>query len=102
MSLLENEDRLFQYLAQMPVQRSFINRRELTVEAADILREVLANGSVPRDLTNNGVRLCYEKGWLHSEPLNWDDLDIRCVFPTHLQAKYAHDAPISRCQVKLT
>ncbi|EAW20587.1 uncharacterized protein NFIA_030190 [Aspergillus fischeri NRRL 181] len=91
MSLLEDEDRLFQHLKDTLVQRSFIKWRDLTVEAADILREVLANGSVSQDLTNNGIRICYEKGWLHTEPLSWDDKDIRCVFPTHLHAKYAHD-----------
>ncbi|KAJ9404574.1 hypothetical protein DTO045G8_7647 [Paecilomyces variotii] len=33
-------------------------------------------------------KTCYERGWLHSEPLDADAIDIVCVFPTRLNAKY--------------
>ncbi|KAJ9193317.1 hypothetical protein DTO021D3_8001 [Paecilomyces variotii] len=33
-------------------------------------------------------KTCYEQGWLHSEPLDADAIDIVCVFPTRLNAKY--------------
>lgn len=84
---LDNEDEAFRFLAQTPVQRSFVNRRTLTHKAADVLREVLANGHIPRDLENEGIRTCYEQGWLHSEPLDFDAMEIICVFPTRLHAK---------------
>ncbi|KAE8149221.1 hypothetical protein BDV25DRAFT_156705 [Aspergillus avenaceus] len=86
--LLNNEDKAFNYLAQAPVQRSFVNRKNLTVEAADVLRKVLVNGSISRDLGHEGIRLCYESGWLHSEALDLEGLDVVCIFPSRLHEKY--------------
>ncbi|KAL1968108.1 hypothetical protein VTN77DRAFT_2238 [Rasamsonia byssochlamydoides] len=86
--VLNDEEKSFQYLAQTSVQRSFVNRRNLTPSAADVLREVLVAGSISRDLNNEGIRICYEHGWLHSEPLDAEAIDIVCVFPTRLHAKY--------------
>lgn len=86
---LNDEDESFRYLAQTGIQRSFVSRRKLTPQAAGVLREVLMNGSIHRDLDNEGIITCYENGWLHSEPLDFDAINIVCVFPTRLHAKWA-------------
>lgn len=67
-----------------PFKRSLPN--EESKEAVLTLRDVLARGSIPRDLENKGVKTCYELGWLHSEshPDNYDE--IVCFFPTRLHA----------------
>jgi hypothetical protein len=77
----------FDFLAQTPVRRSFVNRRNLTPHAANILWKVLIEGSVPRNLNNEGVRTCYEQGWLHTEALDNEAMEIICVLPTNLHAK---------------
>ncbi|OXV07126.1 hypothetical protein Egran_05109 [Elaphomyces granulatus] len=46
------------------------------------------NQRVARDLNNEGIKLCYQNGWLHSEPVDYRALDIVCVFPTRLHAKF--------------
>lgn len=85
--ILNDEEKSFEYLTQTSIQRSFVRRRELTPQAADVLRQVLVNGSIHRDLHYEGIRTCYEKGWLHSEPLDPEANNIVCVFPTRLHAK---------------
>ncbi|PKY00574.1 hypothetical protein P168DRAFT_293437 [Aspergillus campestris IBT 28561] len=87
-TMLDDEEESFRILGQSVVKRSFVDRRRLSHHAADTLREVLKNGSVQRDLSNDGIRNCYESGWLHSEPLDADASSIVCVFPTRLHAKY--------------
>jgi hypothetical protein len=84
---LERKEEAFNFLAQTPVQRSFVNRRNLTPRAANILRKVLIEGSVPRDLDDEGVRTCYKQGWLHTEALDYEAMKIICVLPTNLHAK---------------
>jgi hypothetical protein len=69
------------------VKRSFPSQRKLTVEAANVLREVLQLGSIPRNLENPGIRLCYEEGWIHSEAMDQDAVDIVCVLPSKLHEK---------------
>ncbi|KAF5863447.1 hypothetical protein ETB97_010078 [Aspergillus alliaceus] len=85
---LNDEEESFRYLAQTGFQRSFVDLRRLTCAAGNVLREVLVNQHIPRDLDNEGIRLCYEKGWLHSEPLDFRADQIVCVFPTRLHAKF--------------
>ena len=84
---LEQKDEAFEFLEQTPVHRSFVNLRNLTPRAANILRKVLIEGSVPRDLNDEGVRTCYEQGWLHTEALDRRAIEIICVLPTNLHAK---------------
>lgn len=49
--------------------------------ATECLRVVLKDGSTPRDLKDEGVRLCYRQGWLHSEMLDDKTDEVVCVFP---------------------
>jgi len=74
-------------LREYPVQRSFPSSQKLTVEAADVLRKVLQDGSIPRQLEDPGVRLCYEEGWIHSEITDLDTEDVVCVLPSKLHEK---------------
>ncbi|KAN0067025.1 hypothetical protein V8E54_014949 [Elaphomyces granulatus] len=55
---------------------------QLKQQPAGNLREVLVNGSIVQDLDNEGIRICYEIGWLHSEPLDFKAHNIACGFPT--------------------
>lgn len=88
LSVLDNKS--FCYLRQSLLKRTFVNRSELTPGIVNVLCEVLKNGSIPRDLENESIRKCYDRGWLHSELLDlhaWEDDEIVCVFPTRLHAK---------------
>jgi hypothetical protein len=87
-STLYNEEESFRYFNQTSLERSFVGLNNLTSEAADVLREVLMNQRVARDLNNKGIKLCYLNGWLHSEPVDYRALNIVCIFPTRLHAKY--------------
>ncbi|KAJ5908305.1 hypothetical protein N7495_000987 [Penicillium taxi] len=101
--VLDNEDKAFKLLMSENVNRSF-PRKNVTKEAAEILRKALSDGSVPKDLDNPGVKQCYENGWLHSEPKDFFTNEILCVFPTRLHAKFVEyfwtnktqDFPIER------
>ncbi|KAJ5899436.1 hypothetical protein N7495_004180 [Penicillium taxi] len=85
---LDDEGKAFNHIKPLPISRSFpvANIQKVSSEAADILRKALSEGNVERDLNNPGLRQCYEKGWLHSEPLDCDAGDTVCVFPTRLHA----------------
>jgi len=74
-------------LQESPVQRSFPSDRKLTVEAANVLREVLQHGSIPRELDDPGIRLCYEEGWVHSEATDRFANNVVCVLPSRLHEK---------------
>lgn len=84
---LNDEPTLFDVVASSAVGRSFPRRNLLTPTAAEILRRVLEFGSVPRNLEDEGLNLCYKMGWLHSEPLDTDGAEILCVFPSKLHEK---------------
>ena len=74
-------------LESYPVERSFSSEKKLTVEAADTLRKVLQYGSIPRQLEDPGIRLCYEEGWVHSEATDLKAECIFCVMPSKLHEK---------------
>ena len=61
--------------------------KKLTVEAVHVLRKVLHDGSIMRQLEDPGVSLCHEMGWLHSEATDHFADNILCVFPTKLHEK---------------
>ena len=74
-------------LKEYPVQRSFPSDRKLTVQAANVLREVLQHGNIPRQLEDPGIRLCYAEGWVHSETTDLDTEDVVCILPSKLHEK---------------
>lgn len=83
---LDREELSFQFLCGTPVARSF-PRLNPSVEAVEVLRKVLFNGNISRDLNIPGVHECYSRGWLHSEALDYWGDDIVLVYPTRLHAK---------------
>lgn len=74
-------------IKEFPVFQSFPHQSQLTVEAAHVLRKVLHNGSIFRQLEDPGVRFCYEMGWLHFEASDGFDVNMLCVFPSKLYEK---------------
>ena len=60
---------------------------KLTVEAADVLRKVLQHGSIPCQLEDPGIRLCYEEGWVHSEITDLVTMYTICILPSKLHEK---------------
>jgi hypothetical protein len=94
---LAKKDEAFAFLEQTPVHRSFVNLQKLMPRAANILRKVLIEGNVPRDLNDEGVRTCYEQGWLHTEALDSKAIKIICILPTNLHAKSVPSPFLSAC-----
>ncbi|KAF8246934.1 hypothetical protein K440DRAFT_601858 [Wilcoxina mikolae CBS 423.85] len=86
--LLDDEEKSFGYLSSTSVKRSFVDLRRVTVEAVAALKATMIKGSIPRDLTDAGIKTCYENGWLHSEPLDLDATNLICVYPTRLHLKF--------------
>jgi len=85
---LRNDADVFSKLDAYFVYRSFPSRDKITLEAANALRATLLLGNVPRDLQNPGIRLCYEQGWLHSDPPDPVKPDnVVCVLPSRLHEK---------------
>ena len=85
---LENDADVFGKLDAYPVYNSFPWHRKIPTEAADALRMTLLLGNIPRDLQNPGIRLCYEQGWLHSDPPDPSKPeDLVCVLPSRLHEK---------------
>lgn len=78
---------MFKTIEQYPVFRSFPLQKNLTLEAAQVLRKVLHEGSIVRRLEDPGIRLCYEMGWLHSKATDEFAENILYVFPSKLHEK---------------
>lgn len=76
---LDDEFQVFNFIEEAPVRQSFPNTRCLTPQAAHVLRRVLVDGSIPRNLSDEGIKLCYEMGWLHAEPIDEAGWNVVCV-----------------------
>ncbi|KAH8423892.1 uncharacterized protein LDX57_001644 [Aspergillus melleus] len=86
-----DESRVFRSFRHCTVFKSFPLAKNLTAPAVNVLRRVLENGSVPCNLQDEGVRLCYERGWLHSDLTRTsvtEDPNIICFLPTRLHMKF--------------
>jgi hypothetical protein len=83
---LSDEEASFGYLQQTSVQRSFPRKLKLTPEAVEVLRRVLVEHSIPCDLDDPGIKLCYLNGWLHAEAIDSLGNEIVCVLPSPLHA----------------
>ncbi|KAJ5888991.1 hypothetical protein N7495_009032 [Penicillium taxi] len=68
---LDSDNAAFKFLDKTPLRRSFVNQMKLTPAAAEILRKVLIEGSVERDLEKEGIKTCYQQGWLHTELVDY-------------------------------
>ena len=75
-----------------PVNLSFPSPDTLTPAATDFLWQVLDNKTIPLDLKHPGAKLCYEMGWVHTEPTDGregKEQDLVCFLPSRLHEKYA-------------
>ena len=84
---LWNDSEVFRMMISHPIYESFPTSWKVTPEAANVLMNVLFYHSIPWDLTNPGIRLCHEKGWLHAEELDPEGEEVVCVFPSRLHWK---------------
>ncbi|KKK17577.1 hypothetical protein ARAM_003943 [Aspergillus rambellii] len=64
---LEDDAQVFRSLESYPVFRSFPAPNVLTMPVVTTLRRCLKSGTIPCDLNDEGVKRCYELGWLHSD-----------------------------------
>ena len=86
-SALDDEFKVFTAIGSTVVSRSFPVDTDLTPAAAEILRQVLERGNIPFDQSDDGINLCCRKGWLHTEALDYQAVDVRCFFPSKLHKK---------------
>ena len=83
---LDDEEKVFRLLEQSPVWRGF-PVKNILYEAASVLRRVLTERCIPRDLTDVGIKECFQMGWLRSEATNYEAADIVCFYPSPLHYK---------------
>jgi hypothetical protein len=84
---LDDDATVFSTLAAYPVSRSFPEQDTLTLLAVDILSKVLQYGIVPFDRNDEGMRLCFEKGWVHVDAVDiWGSFQW-CFIPSRLHEK---------------
>lgn len=77
---------MFNSLDACSIYRSFPSADKLTPEAVEALQDILLYKGIPCDLSQPGTRLCYEQGWLHSEPADpTSPYDLVCVLPFEVQ-----------------
>ena len=77
---LNDDENVFNMLACSPFCRSF--PRGVSLEAAEVLRRVLVERRIPRNLADVRIKQCFERGWLPSEATDpYTGEDIVCFFP---------------------
>lgn len=84
---LDDERTVFLSIRSGPVFRSFPSQEHLTTPAARCLQEVLQKKFVPCNLKDEGLRLCYEMGWIHSDVIDENGSEIVCFLPSKLHEK---------------
>ncbi|KAK2813210.1 hypothetical protein FQN50_000888 [Emmonsiellopsis sp. PD_5] len=88
LQVLDDDIRVLSFLDGLPVSRSFPHGDFLTVEAVETLRRTLANGNIPFDERDPGVKLCHQMGWLHTDAIDRTASESVCVFPSRIQEKF--------------
>ncbi|KAL4788605.1 hypothetical protein BJX76DRAFT_1427 [Aspergillus varians] len=84
-----NDDaRVFKFLENQAVFRSFPAGRHLTPEAAETLSKILEEGNMQFDSNNASMQLCYQKGWVHRISVGeFDPYDV-VVLASRLHEKW--------------
>lgn len=87
---LADDSKVFSSLAGTVVSRSFPFGDKITPEAKDTLGRVLEDGYILFDELVDGIRHCYENGWIHRAlvpeyPGQWHTIGI---LPSRLHEKY--------------
>jgi hypothetical protein len=67
---LDDDAAVFSTLQAYPVYRSFPLQDYLTCSAVGVLREVLQYGSVRFDHNDEGMKLCFENGWVQVDAMD--------------------------------
>jgi hypothetical protein len=84
---LDDDATVFSNLAAYPVSRSFPQQKVLTLPAVNVLSKVLQYGSIPFDRNDEGMRLCFEMGWVHVDAVDlWGSFEW-CFMPSRLHEK---------------
>jgi len=82
-----NDEKVFKALGNSPVWRSFPHKN-ISQAAVEVLRDVLIQQRISRDLDDVGIKECFRMGWLHSEATDpYDATDIVCFYPSLLHYK---------------
>jgi hypothetical protein len=84
---LDDDAAVFLSLQASSVFRSFPVQDELTPSAVTALRRALKSGWAPFNLEDEGMRLCFKKGWVHVESTNNLGLDQWFFIPSRLHEK---------------
>lgn len=87
---LVDDSHVISRIQEGPVFRSFPTAKHLTVSAANVLRQVVVDGSVLYNPHDAGMKLCYEMGWLHSDHKLVDGQsngEVVCFPPSRLHEK---------------
>ncbi|KAL4783696.1 hypothetical protein BJX76DRAFT_357720 [Aspergillus varians] len=91
MESLEDHARVFRTFESFAVFRSFPVSDALTMPVVRTLRRCLEHGTIPCDLNDEGVKRCYELGWLHSDQTKSYAIEnpkMVCFFPSRLHEKF--------------
>ncbi|OJJ47655.1 hypothetical protein ASPZODRAFT_165779, partial [Penicilliopsis zonata CBS 506.65] len=87
---LENEEKVWMYLKGCPVARSFARRPKLTPDAANVLADILEQGSISWD-DRPGMMACFVNGWIHKLIVNETPNSLEeeiAVLPSRLHEKW--------------
>ncbi|KAK9237143.1 hypothetical protein V1525DRAFT_404725 [Lipomyces kononenkoae] len=87
---LADDNKVFSSLQGTAVSRSFPFGDGFTVEAANTLRQALEDGYIPFNESVDGIRCCYENGWIHRAVLRDSNEQQKSVgvLPSRLHEKY--------------
>ena len=86
---LMDDATIFSSLTQpeYPVHRSFPVQVKLTAPAMKILCTIRRDGSTPFKYDDDGMRLCFKKGWVHVDAADEIPSPQFCFLPSRLHEK---------------
>jgi hypothetical protein len=84
---LKDDTRVFQFLTNQAVFRSFPTGGHFTPKAAGTLSEILEEGNMRFDSDDVGMQTCYERGWVHRISVGEIHTYDVAVLPSRLHEK---------------
>jgi hypothetical protein len=87
MKALDDDTAVFSTLRDYPVYRSFPVQKFLTPPAVGVLSKALQYGCVRFDREDDGMKLCFEKGWVHVDIIDPPSVNEWCFLPSRLHEK---------------
>ncbi|KAL4818104.1 hypothetical protein BDW67DRAFT_183386 [Aspergillus spinulosporus] len=86
---LKDDDRVFGFLRNQAVFRSFPAEKDLTPEVVETLSNLLEEGNTRYGgVEIPGMQLCYRRGWVHRISVGQFDEDDVVVLPSRLHEKW--------------